>query len=444
MTRSSRHTVVFGLGVTGLSCLRFLYGHDRLTVVDTRAAPPFIDEARAAFPDVRYLCGDFAKDVFADAQRVIVSPGVALNHPALAAARRSGVPLVSDISLFCAEARVPVVAITGTNGKSTVTALVGHLCEAAGLNAGVGGNIGEAALDLLSDDRDLYVLELSSFQLERLIDETFAVAVVLNVTADHLDRYESFDAYVHSKQRIYQGCEVAVFNREDANTSPPVAVSKHISFGLSVPEGGDFGVLERAEKRWFAVGDQPLAPVSALRLKGRHNEQNALAALALVHGVGIDARRVSGALGSFEGLAHRCQLVAERDDVSYIDDSKATNVGATLAALAGLGDEQRRHIVLIAGGDAKGADLSALVPAVVQFVKAVVLIGRDAPLVAQALDGAVPLYYVGDMEQAVATSRALADAGDVVLLSPACASLDMFENFEARGRAFEAAVEKAA
>ena len=444
MPETNRHTVIFGLGVTGYSCLRFLHGRDRLTVVDTREKPPFIEEAQREFPDVGYVCGEIPEGVFADADRVIVSPGVALDAGELDEAHRLGILLVSDIGLFCAEADAPIVAITGTNGKSTVTALVGHLCEVAGIAAGVGGNIGEAALDLLREDHDLYVLELSSFQLERLDEESFSVAAVLNVSADHLDRYANFGAYVRSKRRVYRGCQIAVYNREDADTQPGSGVEVQFSFGLSAPAGEDFGVLEIDGERWFAVGDRQLAPVSALRLKGRHNERNALAALALVHAAGIDARRVCGALGSFIGLAHRCQLVVEADGLTYIDDSKATNVGATLAALVGLGDENRRHIVLIAGGDAKGADLSPLAAAVERTVKAVVLLGRDAPLLAAVLKDVVPVHHAADMEQCVAIAKSVASKGDVVLLSPACASLDMFDNFEARGRAFEAAVARAA
>ena len=444
MPETNRHTVIFGLGVTGYSCLRFLHGRDRLTVVDTRRKPPFLDAARREFPDVDYLCGEIGDDALADADRVIVSPGVALDAGELDAAHRLGIPLVSDIGLFCAEADAPIIAITGTNGKSTVTALVGHLCEGAGIAAGVGGNIGEAALDLLGEHHGLYVLELSSFQLERLNDESFPVAVVLNVSADHLDRYADFEAYVRSKHRVYQGAQVAVYNREDANTRPGSGVDEQLSFGLSAPVGENFGVLEVNGERWFAVGDRQLSPVSALRLKGRHNERNALAALALVHAAGIDVRRVCGALGSFQGLAHRCQLVVEADGLTFIDDSKATNVGATVAALVGLGDENRRHIVLIAGGDAKGADLSPLAATVARMVKAVVLLGRDAPLLADVLADVVPVHHATDMEQCVAIARSLAVEGDIVLLSPACASLDMFDNFEARGRAFEAAVGRAA
>jgi UDP-N-acetylmuramoylalanine--D-glutamate ligase len=444
MQGSRRHTVIFGLGVTGYSCLRFLHGRDRLTVLDTREEPPFIAAAKREFPEVDYLCGDIPDGAFIDADRVVVSPGIALDADELDEPRRSGIPLISDISLFCAEVQAPVIAITGTNGKSTVTALVGHLCEVAGVDAGVGGNIGDAALDLLVDDHELYVLELSSFQLERLIEETFTVAVVLNVTADHLDRYADFDAYVHTKGRVYRDCQVAVYNREDANTRPECPVGKQFSFGLSSPVGEDFGVREVDGERWFAVGDRQLAPVSVLKLKGRHNELNALAALALTHAVGIDADRVAAALGSFAGLSHRCQIVTESNGVTYIDDSKATNVGATLAALVGLGDETRRHIVLIAGGVAKGADLSPLATTVARFVKSVVLLGRDAPLLAEVLRDAVPIHHAGDMEQCVALAKTLATTGDIVLLSPACASLDMFDNFEARGRAFEAAVGRAA
>jgi UDP-N-acetylmuramoylalanine--D-glutamate ligase len=437
-------TVVFGLGATGYSCLRHLHGRGRLTAVDTRAAPPNLDAARRDFPDVEFRCGDLRAEMFERADRIVVSPGVPLDHCLLARARRAGVRLESDISLFLEEARAPVLGITGTNGKSTVTALVGHLMKARGLDVGVGGNLGEPALDLLDAHRDAYVLELSSFQLERLDRPALDVGSVLNVTPDHLDRYPDLDSYAASKQRVYAGCRVAVFNRHDALTAPTVPVGTSVSFGLDEPRGEDWGIATTGGVRAFANGDRRLLDTAGIRLRGRHNEMNVLAALAIVAARCPVDDTILEALEGFEGLPHRCVVVGTFRDVTWVNDSKATNLGACIAALEGLGDAGRRHIVLIAGGDAKGIDLSPLAAPVARFVRAVVTLGRDAAVVESAVAAAAPTRRVGSMEEAVTAARDFARAGDIVLLAPACSSLDMFRNFEARGDAFAEAVRRLA
>jgi UDP-N-acetylmuramoylalanine--D-glutamate ligase len=439
MTRRLAGTVIFGLGVTGHSCLRHLRRHGpgrMLTVVDTRRLPPHLESARAEFPDVEFICGGLDAAMLASADEIVVSPGVPLDSCLLAEARRAGVPFTSDIALFLEAARAPVIAITGTNGKSTVTALVGHLLAAAGLDVGVGGNLGEAALDLLDEGRDGYVLELSSFQLERLARVGVDAGCILNVTPDHLDRYPDVAAYAASKQRIYDGCRVALYNRHDPATYPPAGPAAAVSFGLDAPAAGDWGIVEADGIRHYSRGRERFAPVHATRLRGRHNELNVLAALALTATrVPVDGRVVA-ALSSFEGLPHRCVAVATVDGVTYVDDSKATNLGACVAALEGLGDAARRHIVLIAGGDAKGIDLSPLGLLVGRYVRLVVTLGRDAPRVEAAVGGAAPITRATTMDEAVQAARAAALPGDIVLLSPACSSLDMFRNFEARGDAF--------
>jgi UDP-N-acetylmuramoylalanine--D-glutamate ligase len=434
------HTVIFGLGATGYSCLRFLHGQEPLIVIDTRSTPPNLETARAEFSDVEFVCGRLAPGLLRDARRVIVSPGISMSHCWLDEARSAGVSLQSDIGLFFEHARAPVIGITGTNGKSTVTALVGELLAAAGVNAGVGGNLGRPALDLLDDTREAYVLELSSFQLERLARIDVAVAAILNISPDHLDRYPDLAAYVASKHRIYQTCRRAVFNRADALTEPG-GVEERISVGLDEPLGENWGIRERGARRYLAHGDMCVEDASALRIRGRHNEFNALAALAIVEGLQPVAGKQLAALRAFQGLPHRCVLIGERGGVAFIDDSKATNLGACLAALEGLGDAGRRHIVLIAGGDAKGIDLSPLREPIARYVHTLVTLGKDGPMLADVVAGVVAVVRVADMGEAVRSAYAAARSGDLVLLSPACSSLDMFANFEARGREFAACLQ---
>jgi len=436
---NKRHTVIFGLGITGYSCIRFLSATDRLTVIDTRAAPPFADKARSQYSNVKFILGDAKAADFIDADRIVVSPGLRTTSCLLDQARARGTPLVSDIEIFLDHARAPVVGITGTNGKSTVTALTGELLRDAGLNVGVGGNLGEAALDLLDAKRDAYVLELSSFQLERLNAGRFGIAANLNVTPDHLDRYPDMAAYAASKQRIFVDCDVAIYNKADPLTVPQMSVGRRESVGLDAPEQNGWGIVERGGKRYLSAFDQQFVPVDSLGIRGRHNEFNALASMALARAAGGATTTWSKTLSDFKGLDHRCQTVAVVDGITFINDSKATNLGACLAALEGLG-EPRRNIVLIAGGDAKNADLSPLREPISKFVHHVVTLGKDAAAVESAIAGATPVQRVATLREAVRQSRGLARRGDLVLLSPACSSLDMFANFEARGREFAAAV----
>lgn len=432
---SAERSIIVGLGVTGYSCLAHLHGRTPLLVVDTRAEPPFLEAAQRDFPDVEIICGAIDADLLVDAARILVSPGIALDSCLLRKARAQGVPLESDIGLFLDSVDAPVIGITGTNGKSTVTALAGHLLSEVGAIAGVGGNIGHPALALLQTPCDRYVLELSSFQLERLGAQHLDVAVLLNVSPDHLDRYPDFDAYARSKQRIFVESRVAIFNRHDPRTVPPEATRAQVSIGLDAPDEGHWGVCKQGGSAYLCYGRERLISVDRLRLRGRHNQLNALAALAIVRASGFDAMASLDALAAFEGLEHRCQTVVEYDGVTYVNDSKATNPGAAVAALDGLAEE-RPHILLIAGGDAKGASLDALGRAVSGRVKHALLLGRDADRLADVLSPAVAVTRVEDLREAVQIARREAVAGDVVLLSPACASFDMFDNFEARGRTF--------
>ena len=439
MNPARSHTVIFGLGITGYSCVRFLQRTDRLTVIDTRGEPPFADKVRSQYPDVELILGTPEAEQFAVADRIVVSPGLRTSHCLLEQARARGIPLVSDIELFLEHAVAPVVGITGTNGKSTVTALTGELLSAAGLNVGVGGNLGEAALDLLAPDRDAYVLELSSFQLERLNAGRFAIASNLNVTPDHLDRYPDVASYAASKQRIFVGCDVAIYNRADPLTVPQTTVGRRVSIGLDAPPQDGWGIVQLDGRRYLATTDERFLAVDQLGIRGRHNEFNALASMALARAAGGDTSSWADTLRAFKGLDHRCQTVAVIDGITFINDSKATNLGACLAALEGLGDP-RRNIVLIAGGDAKNADLSPLLEPISKYVRHVVTLGKDAAAIESAIAGAVPVHRVTTLRDAVRQSRTLARRGDLVLLSPACASLDMFANFEARGREFASAV----
>jgi UDP-N-acetylmuramoylalanine--D-glutamate ligase len=360
-------------------------------------------------------------------------------------ARDAQIEMASDIDLFCEVAQAPIIAITGTNGKSTVTSLVGHLLRSLGKSPGVGGNLGEPALDLLNDERDGYVIELSSFQLERLDRHRFQAATVLNISEDHLDRHGSLQAYGLSKQRIYRDCQLAVANRADPRTFPSAdlsegSVGRIVSFGLDAPGPNDWGIVDGCLSR----GVDSLLPVEDLPIAGRHNELNVLAAFALVWGDGVDAAALADAVRSFSGLPHRCERVAEIAGVSYINDSKATNVGATIAALHGLGDSSRPGLVLIAGGEGKGADFAPLREVVGRFVKHVILLGADASAIERALASVVGVSHANSMADAVAGASRLAERGDLVLLSPACASFDMFENFSDRGDRFATAVRELA
>lgn len=421
-------TLVFGLGVTGLSCVRHLIARGVATAVfDTREEPPGLQQLCREQPDVAILPTTELSARLGDFDRLIVSPGIPLEHCVVREARAKGLTIGSDISLFVdavAESAAPIVGITGTNGKSTVAMLVGHLL---GERAAVGGNIGVAALQLLEAPRERYVLELSSFQLERLDAAHFDVATVLNVTPDHLDRYDSFDAYVAAKRRIYDDCRFAVYDGRDSNTVPPAAVP-----GIDVSASSDWRLDADS-----LVLDGRIVALGEFRLRGRHNARNLLIAAAVAHASGVAIDDVIARARTFVGLEHRCEWVAEIDGVDFINDSKATNVGAALAALEGLGDPSRRRVVLIAGGDGKGADFRELAAPARQYVRHAILIGRDGPELAQTFEPVgVPTAFSASMVEAVRAAAAAAQSGDVVLLSPACASFDMFDNFEARGRAF--------
>jgi UDP-N-acetylmuramoylalanine--D-glutamate ligase len=431
-----------GLGLTGLSCARYLQRNKQpFSVVDSRQSPPGLAEFKQAFPDVQLTLGEISGRSLAGASRLIVSPGVALTEPAIAHAISEGVTVCGDIDLFMQEVTAPVIAITGSNGKSTVTTLVGEMARCAGKKVGVGGNIGIAALDLLSAEQaELYVLELSSFQLERAANLGAEVATVLNVSADHMDRYPNLLAYHQAKHRIFRSCKNVVINRGDHLSRPLMAEGvKAISFGLDKPDYNGFGLLQEQGADYLAYRLEALMPVSELKIVGQHNVENALAALALGHAVGLPHAAMLQALRAFTGLPHRCQLVAEWQSVRYYNDSKGTNVGAATAAINGLVASSNK-IVLIAGGVAKGADLSPLLPVLKQHVRGLVVIGEAAETLQQLCADHLPVVRAASMELAVSAAAAISKAGDAVLLSPACASFDMFDDYQQRGDVFVSVV----
>ncbi len=455
MTRQRKQTVytlVVGLGKTGLSVVRYLHAlGEQVVVVDSRDIPPGLAALKECFPDVEVVTGGFDIALFTAAHRIIVSPGVPMTTAALQTAVENGIEISGDIDLFAHEVDAPVVGITGSNGKSTVTLLLTRMAQAAGYAAQAGGNIGVPVLDLLERDdtppaaKRCYVLELSSFQLETLQQLPMHSAVVLNISDDHMDRYEDMAAYAVSKQKIYEQAKVQVVNLDDARAMPPGPGERRIGFTLGEPQDGQLGVRIIDDKAWLCHGRQPLLAVDALRLQGRHNVQNALAALALGLTLDLPVDVMTGVLRDFTGLPHRMQWVAAIQGVQWINDSKATNTGAAMAALEGV----EARLVLIAGGDGKGADFEPFAEVVRRCCRGVVLLGQDAARIedailrsaAQAVD-APGIKRVNDMAAAVRAAGQMARPGDVVLLSPACASLDMFDSFEHRGEVFMQAVRR--
>lgn len=434
--------IVVGLGLTGVSCARFLSKKQLpFSVVDSRQQPPGLDDFRTEFPQVAVSLGAISDESLAGAGELVVSPGVGLDEPAISRAIANGVRVCGDIDLFRRDVTAPIIAITGSNGKSTVTTMVGEMAARCGKRVAVGGNIGIPALDLIQDpEPDLYVLELSSFQLERTEQLAAEVAVVLNLSADHMDRYASMVDYHRAKHRIFRGCRKAVVNRADPLSRPLVAEQVQIwTFGMDRPDFHGFGVIEEDGVEHLAFEFETLMPVSALKVAGRHNVENALAALALGKAFGLPIAPMLDALREFSGLPHRCQFVDEIDAVRFYDDSKGTNVGATVAAIQGLADTVEK-IVLIAGGESKGAEFAPLAPVVQRHCRAVVLIGESAPALQALLAPVVDTHCADSMASAVALAASVAEVGDAVLLSPACASFDMFDNYIHRGQVFAESV----
>ena len=438
MKYTNYHSVVMGMGKTGLACVKFLINQNKsVCIMDNRPVPPNLTTCQETYPNLPIITGHFDAEILAQATEIIISPGISRYEPALANAIASGIPVISEIELFARAANAPVVAITGSNGKSTVTTLLWEMAENAGLHVQAGGNLGTPALDLLCTPApDLYILELSSFQLETTYSLNPKATVILNISEDHMDRYQDLADYIEAKKRIYQGNGTIIINLDDPNvvaSLPPQRQS--LSFSLHHNQA-DFRIADS----YLVYKKIPLLATKDMRLQGSIMRANALAALALGEAIGLPQTAMLETLKTFKGLAHRCAWVANKQGIDWYNDSKGTNVGATIAAIEGL--EKPKQIILIAGGEGKGADFSPLTEVVAKHCQACVLIGRDAKLIAKHLT--VPVSFAKTMKDAVIEAAKLAQNGEAVLLSPACASFDMFKNYEQRGNVFEEEVKSLA
>lgn len=437
--------VVVGLGISGVSAVNFLVDAGyRVAVTDSRETPPGCEKIPA---NIEKVFGSIDEELLLQAEEIILSPGLPLDLPEIQQAITKGIPVISEIQLLRRATDVPVVAITGSNAKSTVTTLIGQMAQAAGKNVAVGGNLGRPALDLLKDKPELIILELSSFQLETTSNLNAEVAVVLNMSEDHLDRHGNMLNYHQAKHRIFQQVKKVVYNRDDALTRPLIPDSTPIqSFGLNAPDMNEYGILRDTDgTMWLARGRERLLRTDLMYIQGMHNMANALACLALGEAIGLPQDRMLDTLKTFKGLEHRCEYVTTKKDVRYYNDSKGTNVGATVAAVEGLGQALASNtagkVALILGGVGKGQDFTVLRTALERFVKVAVLIGEDASQISQAIDGATEVVFAKTLQEAVDICQEMTVPNDVVLLSPACASFDMFKNYGDRGHQFVKYVE---
>ena len=428
--------LVVGLGYTGISVAHYLQKLGfKFAITDSRDKPPLLDNFLQSIPDTPVFTGGFDEAAFKVATHLIVSPGVALTEKSIVKAVANGAKVISDIDLFACSVKEPVIAITGSNGKSTVTSMLGEMVASIGKKVGVGGNLGTPALDLLEQNAELYVLELSSFQLERTTVLNATAATVLNISADHLDRHVDMTEYGQSKKHVFSGNGVMVINADDPIVDAMRETGRS-TVTFSIKEQADFCLAHKDDIEYMMHQSQCLMPLSDLPLEGRHNVANALAAMALGKVIGLDESTMCMALRKFKGLDHRMQRIAEIRGVSWVNDSKATNIGACIAALQGYYEK----VILLAGGDAKGADMNELAPIIKEKVKHVVLMGKDAALIKQSLDDSVSVYNAENMTEAVRICAEITELGDYVLLSPACASLDQYKNYQDRGNQFSKAV----
>ncbi|TMM47991.1 UDP-N-acetylmuramoyl-L-alanine--D-glutamate ligase [Colwellia ponticola] len=460
---TDKNIVVLGAGMTGLSCVRFLHGQGLSLAVNDSRAMPFTSAAEQQqyqkdYSNAVFVFGQWQQDLIARADIIIASPGIDLAAEGLATVISQSCLVIGDIELFClvnnsSPKPMKMLAVTGSNGKSTVVSMLAYLADALGVNAALAGNIGEPILDLLAQNNtsisqanltpELVIVELSSFQLETLTSMQAIAASVLNLSDDHLDRHKTLANYQAIKQGIYPQANIAVISREDKATNTLVAGQKVISFGLTTPAPGHFGLAVIGNKQTLMFGEQALIALDELPLAGMHNALNYMATLALGYSAGWPLSAMSESLAGFTGLAHRCQRVASHDEIQWINDSKATNVGATLAALKGLAPtlnnnkNSNKKLILIAGGEGKGADFSPLKIMLNNEVSQLITLGKDGAQLANLVSNAIE---VDSLVAAVAQAKAIAQPGDMVLLSPACASIDMFKNYMVRGEEFIAAV----
>ena len=440
-TNNKYDALIIGLGKTGLSCANYLSRLGKsFAVVDSRNDPPELNNLKQFYPDVPFHLGQFDRNLFCTAKSLIVSPGVTILDPAILYAVQHGVELIGDIELFVKEAQAPIIAITGSNGKSTVATLITEMIKEAGQKVELGGNIGTPSLSLLDMDLpDFYVLELSSFQLELVKSMDAVVSVVLNISVDHMDRYKDMNEYIEAKKKIFMGSGCMVINYDDNSVSGMIIHDrKLIGYSLHSPMQGDFGIREIDGSEWLCYGKDSIISVSELSIKGRHNASNSLAALALGKSIGLQTDPMISVLKNFNGLPHRCEWITSINNIDWINDSKGTNPGASSAAIEGLSDGN--NLVLIAGGDGKGADFTSLANSASGRVHTAILLGRDANRIAAALTDNIKIYHATSIEGAVSVAAQIAVEGDKVLMSPACASLDMYTDYQQRGQLFREAV----
>lgn len=439
--KAGKKDLVYGLGATGLSVARYLQRNDvKAIFYDTSEDAPGLDELRSLDADAEIVLGEDTRGLLKKVGRIIVSPGIPDDDALLVDARKKKIKIVSDVELFLNEASASLAVVTGSNGKSTVATLLSLMCDAAGVSALAGANLGKPALDLLAEEvPDTYILELSSFQLHRLGELNADVAGMLNVSADHLDWHASIDEYRAAKYRIFREAKAAVFNREDTEATDHIPQDiPQLSFGLDEPGDGQYGIREEDGVEFLARGEQLLLSIDDIALVGRHNRANALAALAMGQLMGLQLPPMLQVLNEFPGLPHRMQFVDTIAGADYINDSKATNVAAAIAAV----ESVEGFVVLIAGGEGKGGDFDQLAKSIHMRLRCAVLIGEDGPNIAKALDGLAPVHSADNMQEAVVCAAGFAESGDTVLLAPACASFDQYQNFKARGEAFCQAVEE--
>ena len=443
-----RKSVIIGLGKTGISVAKYFSAKGLpFEFMDTRLNPPMLKEFKTLFPNTKIEVGKLEERSLLGAKELIVGPGLSIKTPEIQKAKDFGIPVRGDIDIFSKAAKAPIIGVTGSNGKSTVVALLSSILNIAGKNVGLGGNLDgsntKSALDLLEgEDKDIYLLELSSFQLETTEFLGAEVAVLLNLSEDHMDRYESLGEYHEAKLRVFNGCRHLVINRDDVYSHPKKKFDVPVwDFGVDYPNSNSLGISERQGKQYITYKLEEIVAVSDLKIFGQHNISNALAAVALALSLGVDINDIASAVINFQGLPHRCQWIRDLSGVGFYNDSKGTNVGATIAAIEGLGHRINGNIVLIAGGIAKGADFRPLAPVINKWAKELVLIGEDAKEMASHFYQDTPTNFAKDMEDAVGIARKKASPGDVVLLSPACASFDMYRNFRHRGQVFIDSVE---
>ncbi len=444
MLKLRNPVVIVGLGKTGMACLRFLTSQDiEVTVVDSRINPPMLKQAQAEFPEIEISCGSFENELISTAATLVVSPGISIHQAVFQEAVKHGAEIIGDIEIFARTVTAPVIAITGSNGKTTVTHLLGELIKSVNINVAVGGNIGTPCLELgFEKNIDCYVLELSSFQLETTHTLEPVAAAVLNISPDHLDRYEDMDDYLKTKLNIFSENTIAVIPLHQDWKIPTV---KNIKT-FSLCGNADYSIVEKNQQKWVSVAGEPWMAICELQLFGKHNQLNILAALALLESAGVslsgdNKTTLIRTLKNYRGLAHRCEVVAKKRGVLWVNDSKATNVASAKAAVDSFAENFSGQIVLIAGGDSKNADLSSLKPSLIEHVFALITFGQDGGKIAQLAEGAVQLIDVKSLQSAVEQANIIVPKNGVVLLAPACSSLDMFVDYEARGQCFIDAVE---